>query len=105
MMKLFAFKDQVTNENKDYGRHHALDLYTIMATTTENEWEKNLNFREEFRDEEKVIEARSYVSKYFSDVDKMGIIRIKESPYFRDALQIDKFISAMKEIFPADQNG
>ncbi|MDF1592715.1 MAG: hypothetical protein P1P89_14455 [Desulfobacterales bacterium] len=37
MMKLFAFRDRLDDINKEYGRYHALDLYTILATTTEEE--------------------------------------------------------------------
>ncbi len=38
LMKLFAFRDRLGDANKDFGRYHALDLYTILATTTEDEW-------------------------------------------------------------------
>ncbi len=38
MMKLFAFKDRLDDAEKEFGRYHTLDLYTIMATTTEKEW-------------------------------------------------------------------
>jgi hypothetical protein len=37
MMKLFAFRDRLEDANKEYGRYHALDLYMILATTTEQE--------------------------------------------------------------------
>jgi hypothetical protein len=36
MMKLFAFRDRLADADKEYGRYHALDLYTILATTTES---------------------------------------------------------------------
>ena len=37
MMKLFAFRDRSDDPNKKFGRYHALDLYTILATTIEKE--------------------------------------------------------------------
>jgi hypothetical protein len=40
MMKLFAFRDRFKDPDKEYGRYHALDLYMILATTTEKEWGK-----------------------------------------------------------------
>jgi hypothetical protein len=46
MMKLFAFRDRVEDADKDFGRYHALDLYTILATTTEDEWAYALQLRD-----------------------------------------------------------
>ena len=57
MMKLFAFRDRLNDADKDFGRYHALDMYTILATTTETEWNKALELRDRFQDERYVIEA------------------------------------------------
>jgi hypothetical protein len=100
MMKLFAFRDRQGDTNKDYGRYHALDLYTILANTTESEWEEAKQFRDGFRGEAKVSEARKIVSEYFSGTDRFGIIRLKESPYYRPELHLTDFISAIQELFP-----
>jgi len=35
MMKLLAFRDRLDDTDKAFGRYHALDLYTILATMTE----------------------------------------------------------------------
>jgi hypothetical protein len=37
MMKLFAFRDRKEDEDKHLGRHHALDLYTIVAMQVESD--------------------------------------------------------------------
>jgi len=101
MMKLFAFRDRLDDANKEFGRYHALDLYTILATTTEEEWKYALELRDQYGDEPYVMEARRLVSKYFSALDRLGMIRLKESPYYRPELQIDEFMSALEELFPA----
>jgi hypothetical protein len=46
MMKLFAFKDWLDDADKELGRYHALDMYTILATTMESEWNQALGFRD-----------------------------------------------------------
>jgi predicted nucleotidyltransferase len=52
MMKLFAFRDRVEDADKDFGRYHALDLYTILATTTEDEWAYALKLRDQNRSQQ-----------------------------------------------------
>jgi hypothetical protein len=101
MMKLFAFRDRFNDTNKEFGRYHALDLYTILATTTEEEWECALKLRDQYGKEPYVMEARQLVSKYFAALDHLGMIRLKESRYYRPELQIDEFMSALEELFPA----
>ena len=41
LMKLFAFRDRKDDPDprKDKGRHHALDLYAVVAMTTEPEYD------------------------------------------------------------------
>lgn len=100
MMKLFAFRDRVEDANKDFGRYHALDLYTILATMTEDEWAYALKLRGRYRDQPAIMEAGRLVSEYFSATNRLGIIRLKESPYYRSEFQIDEFMSALQELFP-----
>lgn len=99
MMKLFAFRDRLGDADKEYGRYHALDLYTIMATTTESEWRGALAMRERYAKEPYVKEAGILVSKYFADLDCLGMIRMRESRYYRPQLQLADFMSTMKELF------
>ena len=100
LMKLFAFKDRVQDADKEYGRYHALDLYTIMATTTEEEWGQAQEIRDRFKEDPYVLEAGRLVSEYFSTLENLGMLRLRESPYYRSRLQLDEFMSAFKELFP-----
>jgi len=100
MMKLFAFRDRVEDADKDFGRYHALDLYTILATTTEDEWAYALKLRDQNRGQPSITEAGGLVSKHFSGTDRLGIIRLKESLYYRPELRLDEFMSALQEFFP-----
>jgi len=99
MMKLFAFRDRLDDADKEYGRYHALDLYTIMATTTEGEWRGALAMRERYAKDPYVMETGILVSKYFSSLDSLGMIRMRESRYYRPELQLADFMSTMKELF------
>ena len=100
MMKLFAFRDRLDDADKEFGRYHALDLYTIMATTTEGEWRQALEMRNRYADDPYVREAGLLVSRYFSNLDRMGMIRMRESRYYRLELQLEEFMSAVQELFP-----
>lgn len=99
MMKLFAFRDRLEDENREYGRYHALDLYVILATTTEKEWKTALEMRGQYDGEPIIDEARQLVSIYFSSLERLGMIRLRESPYYRTQMQLDDFMSALQELF------
>lgn len=101
MMKLFAFKDRCNDADKEFGRYHALDMYSIIATTTKTEWEEALDLRERYCADDSVIEAGELMREYFSTSASLGIIRLKESPYFSPQLQLLDCISALLELFPA----
>jgi len=100
MMKLFAFRDKINNENKEFGRYHALDLYSIIASTTESEWDYALSLRDRYKKQEYVMEAGDLVQEYFSKYDRLGIVRMQESLYYRREFQLDEFMSAIQELFP-----
>jgi hypothetical protein len=100
MMKLFAFRDRLNDPNKEFGRYHALDLYAILATTTENEWKYALQLCGRYRGHPRVVEAGRLVLEYFSSLNSLGMIRLRESTYYRPEMQLDEFMSALQELFP-----
>jgi hypothetical protein len=105
MMKLFAFRDRLDDPDKEFGRYHALDLYTILATMTEQEWRYALELRDRYIDQPYVVEAGDLVSEYFSALNRMGMIRMRESRYYRPELQFDGFMGAFQELFPTIAKG
>jgi len=64
------------------------------------EWEYALHLRDQYKDDPPVKKAGNLVSEYFSSQERIGLIRLMESPYYRPELQIKEFISALKEMFP-----
>ena len=105
MMKLFAFRDRFNDTDKEYGRYHALDIYTIMATTGEEEWRYALELRDQNKDNPYMQEAGGIVQEYFTSLKSPGIIRLRESPYYRPELQLNDFISILRELFPINREG
>lgn len=99
MMKLFAFRDRLDDVSKEFGRYHALDLYAILATTTETEWEYALELKNQNASHPYVLEAGRLVSEHFSALNCLGVIRLRESPYYRSELQLNEFMSALQELF------
>jgi hypothetical protein len=99
MMKLFAFRDRVKDEYKEFGRYHALDLYTIVATTSETEWDAFTVFHKRIPNDPYRKEASAIVKEYFSGMNSLGIIRLRESRYYRTEMQPDGFIDIIGETF------
>lgn len=101
MMKLFAFRDRFHDADKDYGRYHALDIYTIIATTAEEEWRNALELRNQHMKHPYMQEAGDIVLKFFSTLNSPGMLRLRESPYYRSELQLNEFMSILLELFPS----
>jgi hypothetical protein len=99
VMKLFAFRDRLNDPNRDYGSYHALDMYTILATTMEYEWNMALELSKQYKDTPAIVEASQLVTESFSSIDQIGMIRLRESPYCNPELQLTEFMSALKELF------
>lgn len=99
MMKLFAFRDRYPDQNKAFGQYHALDLYTILATCLEEEWDLACTLSDRYCNDPRVREAGRIVKEYFITKDSPGSLRLRESPYYRKELQLDEFLSALNHLF------
>jgi len=99
MMKLFALHDRQNDSGKDYGRHHALDIYTIIAMMTSCEWEESMRLSDKYKNNIKVKEAAGIVDDMFKDELSLGSIRLKESKYYKDSFQLSEFLRALKDLF------
>lgn len=99
MMKLHAFADRKDDANKNLGRHHALDLYTIAGMMTEEEYERAKAFGAADRDEGHVRRAREIVASAFSSPTAEGFLRMREHALFRPELATTELVSVLKEIF------
>jgi hypothetical protein len=100
MMKLHAFADRKADDNKDLGRHHALDAYTIVAMMTEPEYERARRIGVEQSGDSNVQRARTIVREDFASGTGMGILRLREHRLFKPDFQLDQFRQVLREVFP-----
>lgn len=98
MMKLFAFDDRKDDEKKDVGRHHAMDLYRIMAMMTENEYEDSVSLGKSYRDDPRMERARQIVADHFANATDFGLLRLREHLLFREEFDIEEFSAVLNEI-------
>lgn len=104
VLKLFALRDRLEDEEKDFGAYHSFDIYRIIAMMTEKEWEQAVSVRDKFADEPKIQEARSIVNELFSSTDSVGILRLRQ--HIRsvetelDDENISEMVEDLKELFP-----
>jgi hypothetical protein len=100
MMKLHAFDDRKDDRNKDLGRHHALDLYTIVGMMIEREYERAKELGAVHTADRHVGRARAVVRDHFASRTALGVLRLREHTLFREGFLLDDFMSVLGEIFP-----
>lgn len=98
-MKLFALRDRHNDAEKDFGRHHALDLYTVIGSLSPEEWDESIRLRTRYRADGILIESGRIVSDLFAGLDSMGTIRLRESAYYRTEFRVKDFLGALRELF------
>lgn len=103
LLKLFAFEDRKQDRTVDYGRHHAFDLYRIVAMMTRAEWSEVGELREQHAQADIVRAASGYVERDFSGEEALGVLRIRE--YVRnaavvlDAYPVTEFVGDLTELW------
>ena len=99
LMKLSAFADRKEDENKDLGRHHALDAYTIVGMMTEAEYDRAHALADRSRSDAHFIRVCDVVAAEFATPTAMGMLRLREHRLYRDEFRLDEFASTLREIF------
>ena len=78
MMKLTAFGDQVDNEQRVFGRHHALDVYRIIAMMTEDKFTQTKDQFDRYSNESAARTAAALAKDLFGTRESPGIVRMRE---------------------------
>ena len=78
LLKLFALRDQIDNEAKDFGRHHAFDIYSTWAMMMEEEFAQAEQLRGAYANVGVMAEALQIAHALFDDENSPGMIRLKE---------------------------
>jgi hypothetical protein len=99
LMKLHAFRDRCQDAEKDMARHHALDLYRIVAMMTEAEFQRTEQQVRRHQASPVVVEARRIVTDSFSSAESLGSLRLREHSLWNQTMALASFLSAMKGLF------
>jgi hypothetical protein len=102
MMKLHAFDDRKDDGDKELGRHHAIDLYTIVGMMTEREYERARELGAAYSTNGSVRRAATIVRNHFGDTTAVGVLRLREHKLFRKEFPLDEFRSVLGEIFSGE---
>ncbi len=78
VMKLFALKDRLEDEAKDFGAYHAFDIYRIVGMMTELEWNEALDLKARYRDQPKIKEAGEIAGELFASLESIGVLRVRQ---------------------------
>ncbi len=98
MMKVTAFGDLLDNEDKNLGRHHALDVYRIVAMMSEKQFEETKSRFEVHYSSSYVERVRTLITDCFAMESGIGILRMREHLFWGDNMRLPNFIDALKEI-------
>jgi predicted nucleotidyltransferase len=99
MMKLHAFDDRKDDPTKDAGRHHALDLCTVVGLLTEEEYEQAKALGQQHANDEHVANARRIISTCFAHETQVGMLRLGEHPLHHARFRLADFMAVLAEIF------
>ena len=80
LMKLGALRDRINDANKDEGRHHALDLYRIIAMLTEAEDGAAKILALQYSKDPVIAAAMRTIDELFVAPTGIGRIRLREHP-------------------------
>lgn len=78
IMKLFALRDRLEDEEKDFGAYHAFDIYRIIAMMTESEWNEAVEMRRIYRNAPKIDEAAEIADNLFANIESIGVLRVRQ---------------------------
>ena len=99
MMKLFAFRDQKDNPEKEFGREHAFDIFTLVSILTEDEFETAKALAIQYASLPVATEAAAIVSSLFSEPSALGLLRLQEHRFFSRTMDMERFITILTTIF------
>jgi hypothetical protein len=94
-------RDQIENEAKKFGRHHAFDIYATWAMMTEDEFAQAEDLRRDYADLGVMPEALEIAAELFADENAKGMIRMKEHARAErvELVELGEFIKDVRPLF------
>ena len=99
LMKLHAFRDRCNDDQKQFARHHALDIYRIAAMMVEQEFVQTRLLATEHQDHLPFIEASRIAREHFASDESLGSLRLREHKLWTEDMALHKFLSALRDLF------
>lgn len=103
LMKLFAFRDRITDERHEYGAYHAFDVLQLLDSMNETEWKQSEQLLQLPEAATTAAEARRIVNELFESEFANGSVRLVE--YARDyqsfpitTAQLSRFIGDLRDL-------
>ena len=102
LLKLFAYRDQHQNADKNYGRYHAFDIYRIVAMITETEYPEIEAQARRYNQEAQLVEARHVITELFQSDTSKGTLAVREyaetEEFNLSAEQASEFITDLSRL-------
>ena len=99
LMKLHACRDRLDDEDKQLGRHHALDVYRVLAMLSEPEDQLVRRLRRDHRDNAAVKRAAEIVAEIFADITGRGVLRMREHALANNDMQVERALELLHDLF------
>lgn len=101
ILKLHAFRDRYEDDDMNLGRHHALDIYRIVAGMGEQDWETAREHRESYSEAHYLTEARRIRREHFDADTDWGVVRLQEHATFEEQRQelepsLERFVADLE---------
>jgi hypothetical protein len=100
LMKLTAYRDRRHDADKDLGRHHALDVFRIVAMLTETERDQVQQNLQRLADNPQVRSCAELVRSDFAHATAAGVLAMREHPLWQNDPQLDVFHETLGGLFP-----
>jgi hypothetical protein len=78
VLKLFALRDRLDRDTDPKQRYHALDLFALWASLTEDEWNQVQEWSHTHAGERHLAEARSICRELFGHATARGMIALRD---------------------------
>lgn len=101
LMKLHACRDRLDDEDKQLGRHHALDVYRLLAMLSELEDELIRRLRREHEGDHAVKEAARIAEELFGAMTSRGTLRLREHALATEEMQVDRALALLRDLLGA----
>ncbi len=99
VMKLHACHDRLDDEDKQLGRHHALDVYRLLAMLSEPELELVRKLRRVHRENPAVTRAAEIATDVFGHITSRGTLRMREHALANTDMQIERALELLHDLF------